>query len=349
MVGELAPAPVDLVAAGREYWERFHEIRRLRHAERRPDEPAQRDPEVEASLKKENPFEFHYWYEISRDGVMLSSFHGSCIKPGDPEYATNKHLFWADAYVRPEQRRNRIGSMWLPVVAELMDRHSATVLNVDGELDPGHAFLTWIGAQPKLTNVESRLRLSDVDWDMLERWVAEGSKRSPQTRLDIYDGRLPEELWPELAPQLSALANTMPRGDLDQGDVVFTVDRMRDWHERMEAAGELQYFALTHEPDGVMSAFTAISWAPHRRRVAHQEFTGVRTDARGRGLGKWVKAANLLHLRQLYPDLESVVTDNAHSNAPMLSINRAIGFRPFRDVVEYQVTRAELERRIRSL
>lgn len=349
MVGELTPVPVDVETAGRDFWERFHELRRVRHAELRPDEPAQPDARVEANLKKENQFEFQHWYEISRDGRMLSSFHGNSVKPANPEYETNKHLLWADAYVRPEHRRNGIGSLWLPVVAELMDRHGATVLGAGAEVDPGHAFLEWMGAQPKITNIESRLKLSDVDWDMLERWTREGPRRSPQTRLELYDGRLPEELWAELAPQLSALLNMIPRGDLDQGDIVLTVDRMRDWHERMEAAGELQYFVLTREPDGVMSAYTAVSWAPHRRRVAHQEFTGVRPDARGRGLGKWVKAAMLLHLRDLYPDLESIVTDNAQSNAPMLSINRAIGFAPYRNYVEYQMTRTELERRIRSL
>lgn len=349
MVGELTPAPVDLRTAGPEFWERFHELRRVRHAELRPDEPPEPDREVEANLKRENPFEFHHWYEISRGGLMLSSFHGSSIRPGDPEYATNKHLFWADAYVRPEHRRKGIGSLWLGVAAELMDRHGATVLGVDGEIEPAHAFIAWMGAKAKLTNVVSRLKLSDVDWTMLERWVREGPERSPRSTLEVYDGRLPEELWAELAPQLSDLLNTMPRGDLDQGDVVVTVDRMRYWHERMEASGELQHSVLTREPDGVMSAFTAVSWAPHRRRVAHQEFTGVRPDARGRGLGKWVKAVMLLHLRQLHPDLEYVLTDNAESNAPMLSINRAIGFQPYRDQVEYQITRDDLARRMRSL
>ena len=349
MVGELTPAPVDFATADREFWTRFHELRRVRHAELRPDEPPQPDAEVEANLKKADQFEFQYWCEISSGGRMLSSFHGSSIKPANPEYETNKHLFWADAYVRPEQRRKRMASRWLAVVAELMDRHGASVLGADAVVESGNAFLLWIGAQPKLTSIESRLELSGLDWDMVRRWVSEGVERSPETKLEIYDGRIPEEQWEDLAPQLTAMFNTMPRGDLDMGDIVFTPERLGDWQERMDATGERYYTVMTREPNGVISGFTGVSWAPHRRRVGYQEFTGVRTDARGRGLGKWIKAAMLLHLRELHPDLESIITDNAQSNGPMLSINRALGFQRYRDEVEYQVSRSDLERKIRSL
>ena len=66
-----------------------------------------------------------------------------------------------------------------------------------------------------------------------------------------------------------------------------------------------------------------------------------RIDLRPRRLGKL-----LLHLRELYPDLEWVATDNAGSNAPMLKINRAMGFRPYRQGSYYQMTRDELEKRL---
>ena len=349
MVGEPAPVPVDLDRADRGFWTRFHELRRIQHAELRPDEPPQPDEQVEVNLKKEDPFEFHHWYEISSEGRMLSVFHGWSIQPSNPEYETNRHLMWADAYVRPELRRRRLASRWLTVAAELMDRRGVTVLGASAVVEPGNDFLRWLGAQPKLTSIESRLELARVDWEMLERWVSEGTERSPQTRLEIYDGRIPEGLWEDLAPQLTAMFNTMPRGELDMGDIVFTPERLRDWDERLEATGERNYTVMTREPDGVISGFTGVSWAAYRRRVGYQEFTGVRTDARGRGLGKWIKAAMLLHLRELHPDLESIVTDNAQSNGPMLNINRALGFQRYREEIEYQISRSQLDQKIRSL
>src|SRR5215831_3939024 len=49
------------------------------------------------------------------------------------------------------------------------------------------------------------------------------------------------------------------------------------------------------------------------------------------GLGKWLKAAMLDHLRRAHPDTIWISTENAGSNAPMLSINRALGYRLHRD------------------
>ena len=48
--------------------------------------------------------------------------------------------------------------------------------------------MSWLGATAKLREVESRLKLAEVDWEMMRRWVEDGHKRSPETRLEIYDG-----------------------------------------------------------------------------------------------------------------------------------------------------------------
>ena len=349
MVGELVPAPVDPQSAGRDFWTRFHALRRVRHAELRPDDPLEPDSHVETQMKREDPFEFQHTYEIQRDGAMLSWFHARTVRPESPEYDTNKHLFWADAYVLPEHRRQGLARLWLPVVAQLMDEHTNTVVGYDTDQESGHGYLRWLGASPKLVGIESRLRLSEVDWPMLERWSEEGAKRSPETKLEIYDGGVPEEQWADFAPQFSTLFNDIPLDDLDLGEIVFSPEMLREYAERRKLAGEVAYSVLSREPDGVISGVTETLWAPYRPKLLAQEFTGVRPDARGRGIGKWIKAAMLLHMREIYPELAWVVTDNARSNGPMLKINRTMGFKPYYEQTEYQMTRAELESRIRSL
>jgi RimJ/RimL family protein N-acetyltransferase len=59
-------------------------------------------------------------------------------------------------------------------------------------------------------------------------------------------------------------------------------------------------------------------------------------------LGKWLKAAMLLHVLEIYPDLESVITENAGSNAPMLAINTKMGFKRYKTGTEYQIVRDKL-------
>lgn len=349
MISELTPVRVEPGSADAGFWKRFHVLRRLRHDELWPEDPLRPDEVIETRMKRADPFESHEYFEISRDGLMVSSFHGETVTPANPEYATNKHLYWADAYVRPDQRRKGVASLWLGVLARQMDEHGSTVVGFSVDHEEGHAFLKWLGAKPKMTEIESRLELARVDWAKVERWVHEGEQRSPQTRLEIYDGPLPEEMWADFAAQRTALLNTMPFEDLDLGDIVVTPERIREWNEQFALVGMVFHTALTREADGTISGMTDVEWAPYTRTHIQQQFTGVLPSARGRGIGKWLKAAMLLHIRELYPDAQWVATGNARSNAPMLKINRDLGFEPYRTAVEYQITREELGAKLKSL
>ena len=344
-----APARVDFKSAEADFWKRYHAYRRVRRQESRPGDPLRPDELEERWLKRDSPFEIRYAYEQTANGVLLSLLSGSTMKPDTPEYESNKHLFGMDLYVRPEARRQGIGSPWFPLVIELMDAHACTTLGLWTEEPSGHAFLKWLGAEARFTGAENRLNLANVDWSMVDRWVAEGQRRSPHTRLELYDGPLPETMWEEFAPQLTMLLNTVPLEELDHGDIVVTADHMRDFYSRLEIADERLHTVIAWEPEGTISAVSDTSWAPHRPTIIEQRFTGVRPDARGRGLGKWTKAAMLLHLRELYPHAQWVATANAGSNAPMLAINKKLGFKQFREGTEYQISRDALAARMERL
>jgi len=348
MVGELVPVRVDPVTADRDFWKRYHELRRERHSELYPDDPIDPDEVEEAGMKKPNPFDRQEYFEMSRDGVMVSWLWAETPTPANPEYATNKHLIWAGAYVRKNERRKGVATSWLPVLDHLMAEHGSTVAGMSTTQESGHGFLRWLGAGPKLTDIESRLKLAEVDWAMMQTWVDEGARRSPQTKLEIYDGRLPDAVLEEFAARRSELLNTIPFEDLDIGNIVVTPEKIRDYYERADLTGEIPHEVLTREPDGTISAMTDISAHVHKPTMLEQQFTGVRPDARGRGLGKWIKAAMLLHMRELYPRAEWIVTENAHSNGPMLKINRAMGFKAYREGVEYQVTRDQIRAKLTS-
>jgi mycothiol synthase len=349
MISELLPTRVEPSTAGDEYWSRYHELRRVRQKESRPDDPLRPDEVEEQRIKRENPFELEYRYEISQAGTMLSFFGGQTVRPSSPEYASNKHLFWADIYVRPDRRRRGIATMWLPVMIELMDRHGCTVLGIGTEEEAGHAFLRWLGAEPKLVGAENRLKLAHVDWAMVQRWVDEGVRRSPHTRLEVYDAPMSDEVLKDFAPQLSVMLNTIPFEQLDHGEIIVTPEQIREWDARMAMSGELVHTLLTREPDGTISSITDTNWAPYRPTIIEQQFTGVLPSARGRGLGKWIKAAMLLHLRALHPEAEWVSTENAGSNAPMLAINKKLGFRQYRAGTEYQISRDALAAKLEAL
>ena len=132
-------------------------------------------------------------------------------------------------------------------------------------------------------------------------------------------------------------------------DIIITPERIGEWQDKAKRMGVVEHEVLTREPDGTISGMTDVEWTPYGRTVIQQQFTGVLPSARGRGIGKWIKAAMLLHIRELHPDARWVSTENAESNGPMLSINRAMGFKPYRKSTEYQMSREKLAEKIRSL
>ncbi|MGB1286118.1 MAG: hypothetical protein ACPG7F_06260 [Aggregatilineales bacterium] len=94
---------------------------------------------------------------------------------------------------------------------------------------------------------------------------------------------------------------------------------------------------ITREPDGVISGMTDINYTPDRGHKIFQGLTGVQDHQRGRGLGKWLKANMLLYIRENYPDVEFIETDNAASNDAMLSISMRMGFEVYHHSVMYHL------------
>ncbi|HKC18055.1 MAG TPA: GNAT family N-acetyltransferase [Candidatus Dormibacteraeota bacterium] len=349
MISELTPVKVDPITAEADYWRRYHDLRRIRHADMFSDYPFRPDDVAEIQMKHADSFDLREYFEMSQGGVMVSTFGGETVTRANPEYETNKHLYWADAYVRPEFRRRGIATRWLTVLAQQMDQHGCTVVGMTAHHDEARAFLEWLGAEVKLAELESRLDLSTVDWALMERWVREGEERSPHTRLEIYDGGVPAELMEDFAVQRSTMLNTIPFDDLDVGKIVITPDKVREWQAKARLMGVVEYNVLTREPDGTISGMTDVEWTPYGSTLIQQQFTGVLPSARGRGIGKWIKAAMVLHMRERHPDARWITTENANSNAAMLKINRAMGFKPYRPSIEYQMSREQLGAKIRTL
>jgi len=105
--------------------------------------------------------------------------------------------------------------------------------------------------------------------------------------------------------------------------------------------------AMSEEPERDVSGLTQMGYLPSDGPIIHQWMTGVRQTHRGRGLGKWVKAAMLLRVRSALPQVRIVTTGNATTNQAMLSINKRLGFRVHREGVRAQIKLDALETYLR--
>lgn len=331
-------------SASRAEWGRYHAFRRLEHAEFRPDEPLAPDEVVEVREKRPDPFQWHRYFHVVDGDVVVAELETEGARPESPEYATNRHLLWATGYVLEAHRRRGIALSWVPHVLELLDTHEATVLSSVAQDDTGHGLLRRLGAEPRLTERQSRLDLRGVDWGMVARWIAESQAGAGGARLELHTPWVPDERLDEYCDAMNELMNTMPFEGLDHGDIVMSPRGVRHWRERLSLTGSANPTCLVRDADGSIVGMTDTVKHPYEPGIVRQNFTGVHPRARGRGLGKWLKAAMLEHVRQAYPDTVWISTENAGSNEPMLAINHALGYRLHRTFTFYQVDREMLRR-----
>lgn len=162
---------------------------------------------------------------------------------------------------------------------------------------------------------------------VLARLMDEAASASRSYRLVQWTGATPDGYLDGLGVLLGSMSTEVPLGDIDFRAEVWTPDLVQV-RDRNRLIG---YDAFTtvavHEATGDLVGFTELVSPRDNRAVSYQGDTLVLPDHRGRGLGGWMKAANLTAMAGAVPDVRRVHTWNADENAAMLRINHALGFR----------------------
>lgn len=250
----------------------------------------------------------------------------------------NTHFSWAWIGVVPEHRRNGVGRTLLELLvteAESVGRTSI-VCDVREDFDHSIAFVTKHGLTPRIREHHNRLDLAALDVDMLRDWVSRAQERAAGYELRTWSGPTPDDLLERFAP-FTEVMNTAPTDDLDWEDETVTPEQVAEREQKRIDQGYDWWTACVLESaTGQLAGYTQLFFTPWRDDIAFQGDTGVDPTHRNKGIGRWVKAANLLRLLEEKPAVAKVDTYNAGSNDAMLSINHALGFAPIEVWVGHQ-------------
>ncbi len=174
----------------------------------------------------------------------------------------------------------------------------------------------------------SRLSMGTLDVGLMRSWIERADERAGDYQLLLLETPFADE---HIEPwcQLQFLMNTEPREDLEMEDEVLTPEIWRDLQARTaEAKRKLYSVVAVHRPSGLWVGSSSIMTDDLQAAQAWQWETVTHPDHRNRGLGRWMKATNVLRVRDAVPGMERVDTFNAGSNEPMLNINLTMGFSP---------------------
>jgi len=251
----------------------------------------------------------------------------------------NPHLAEFEIEVHPEQRRQGLGSRLLRVLADEARRRNRRLLmtNTNSNVPAGAAFMQRLGAQPGLEAHTNQLRLAELDRALLQRWLDVPAETTARFSLGLWDGPYPEEQMPGVV-ELFKITNDAPRDRLEIEDRQITAELLRQFEQYQFARGNQRWtYYVIENATGRFCGFTETAWNPNRPTILEQDFTGVHPDYRGLKLGRWLKAAMLDKVLKERPQVTLVRTGNANSNAPMLAINNALGFKLYKTTTFWQV------------
>ena len=302
-------------------------------AETLPDDPPTPLEEHLTAWRNPSP---HQWLKsfavMDGDSVM-----GYAEADWDTTDTQNPHMAWAQVMVLPEYRQRGIGKALLRDLLEAcqVDGKTSLFTATSERVPAGHAFITKLGAKLGLEEHTNQLLFSELDRDYLERSLRD----APTELFEIgwYIGDYPESEL-EAVCRLVEVMNTAPRGEMEFNDFKVTPDDLRVRVQQCKINGlEFRFLYAKERATGRYVGFTETGFHPNRPHLVNQWGTGVLPEYRGHKLGAWLKCAMIEHLQRERPSVDRIRTGNADSNAAMLSINHALGFKPFISRTEWQL------------
>ncbi len=202
------------------------------------------------------------------------------------------------------------------------------------------------GTRDVLRMKRSRLRPGDVDRSLMESWVAKAAERAGDYELLFMETPVPEEHL-EAICVVNDVMNDAPFEDYVHEEEKTTPENWRELERVLTERGDkLLNYVARHRETGEFVGFTNLNVASLWPEQSFIWNTGVHSDHRNKGLGRWIKASMTLHVLDHYPLIERMDTWNAGSNEPMLNINVAMGFRPVLVQVSWQGELAKLRQNL---
>jgi hypothetical protein len=259
--------------ASDELWAAFNETRRAIAHELWPDEPILDDAETRREVQTTNPMvEFRRWVAIEGDEVA-GSIRVAFRRPGTPDEKDHARFLWAGGGVRAGSRRRGAGTLLLREVHQLMHALDKTLLTMNAQTEPGHAFIKHVGAVEKHCTVEQHAIFADLDWLVLWQW--EDGVTAQGLAWERYAGRVPRDVLVALLPVFTELFADVPLGGLETGPIRWEMSGYDLWYETLDRVGGAHHLVLLRALDGSVAGVSEAGWDIRTPSIVRQQLTAV--------------------------------------------------------------------------
>jgi RimJ/RimL family protein N-acetyltransferase len=261
-----------------------------------------------------------------------------------PDYESSKHICQIYISVVSAYRRKKIATYSLKHMIETARFMEKDTVRADVENSTGLDFCKYLRGELIHQEVQHRLYMEDVDWQLADKSLEKGRTKSRSTKIELFQ-ECPESDIDEFSGIYTEIINQRPIGDLEQ-ELITTPDSRRIEERNLKRRGIEWYTMISRGHDGQISGMTDIMYNPEEPYRIHQYFTGVLGRYRGRGLAKRLKLEMLMFIKEKFPDVEYITTSTAKENIPMRAINKQLGFMPQKTCFMFRWTLRDLGRQV---
>ncbi|MHA2249954.1 MAG: GNAT family N-acetyltransferase [Candidatus Kariarchaeaceae archaeon] len=307
------------------------------------EDPLPNKDAIQHQLLNPHPhYTIHRWFVFYEQKVIgLCRLHYT--NENSPSFDGTSHIAHGKISIHHEFRRQGIATELLKIIVSNAMKANKTILQTDVYLDIAVNFCKEVlKANPAKTGNENRLYFDQVNWDLMRKWVDEGKERTKNVSLHIYQ-EIPDDILDDFCEIYNETSSQEPSDELEE-HYIETSESRRIQEKQFRERNQTLITILTKEVDNKISSLTEIFYDPKDNFQGSQWLTGVKMEYRGRGLGKWIKAAMLLYLKENYPSIKFVRAGNADLNAPMRSINERMGFKTIFKRYDYNLRLEEISR-----
>ncbi len=239
----------------------------------------------------------------------------------------NLDLALVRVWVHPEHRRRGLGTAAAELVLDRCRDLGRTLAGTDWWESPAlTGFTTALGFERRTVNVCRRQHLRELDPGLAESVYAEAVAHARDYELLRLRPPTPDDLL-QAVSDITAAVNDAPIDDLEFEDEVATPERVRAYEQVLMASGSPYRVVARHRATGELAGNTVAFVDRDDPRIGFQHDTAVAAAHRGHRLGLLLKADLMRWLAEAEPQLATLDTWNAASNAHMIGVNDRLGYR----------------------
>lgn len=260
-----------------------------------------------------------------------------------PQYE-NTDTAVLELLVHPDYRHTGAGRRLLSHAGDQTRRAGRERIVVDAESTLGEqrtgytTFLVNAGAEPVLIGTSLRLDLNQAQVQAHDHLLKAALEASGDYQILHWVDQAPHPLQDGVFRLMSQIFSDSPSDSSDWEAAAWNADRSAANERLLRACRITRYTtAARSTKDGCLVGLTTLAFTTSCPEQAQQWETIVMPEHRGHRLGTRLKIENLRFALQHKRQAMAVHALNADSNLPMRAVNDALGFRPHRGWVRWEL------------